>query len=177
MLTNIVIVSNDIFFINGMKNILKNISITVNRRCVFIDASLYGYMPYLSLSDSDAVFYITPYAYSSALKSLFIECISNGEFIEAHTDAQRFKIIMINFLTGKTKRFCRAKLTIKETLVLRALIKKGTYARCATSLNISRKTVSLHKLKAMEKLGIDNLSDLVILFNKLILQSSRFIYR
>ena len=174
MFKDTLILSENHYFIKGIEEIVKDISIReLHKRRVFIDVSFDGMTSDYTPLEGDSVFYITPHPYSSSLKNLFIAFIHHGNFISVGCNINQFKESLIKDKDVSPSLFRHEKLTPMELEVLKTFMDLGTYTLCTKKLNISRKTVSHHKINAMEKLGIKSLPHLIILFKKLISPVSR----
>lgn len=87
-----------------------------------------------------------------------LRLVSTGELYITKELAQK---LARESLTGQVIESAHSRLTKRENEVFSALIKGTTVSEIATQLHLSSKTVSTHKARLMEKLGVRSLSELV----------------
>jgi DNA-binding NarL/FixJ family response regulator len=100
--------------------------------------------------------YLTKDSAATQLVSAIEKVAGGGAFISAEVAEQLARSAMPQ-IEGPP----HASLSDREYQVFRMLISGRTVSDIADDLNLSAKTVSTHKARLMEKMGIDNQADLV----------------
>jgi len=105
---------------------------------------------------SGASGYLTKESASTQLVSAIRKVASGGAFISAEV-AEALALNAMPNADGPP----HASLSDREYQVFRMLVDGVAVSEIATTLNLSAKTVSTHKARLMEKLGIANAAELV----------------
>jgi DNA-binding NarL/FixJ family response regulator len=100
--------------------------------------------------------YLTKDSAATQLVSAIEKVAGGGAFISAEVAEQLARSAM-----PQVEGPPHASLSDREYQVFRMLISGRTVSDIADDLNLSAKTVSTHKARLMEKMGIDNQADLV----------------
>jgi DNA-binding NarL/FixJ family response regulator len=106
---------------------------------------------------SGASGYLTKESAATQLVTAIRKVAGGGAFISAEVAEQLALSSMPHHAEGPA----HASLSDREYQVFRLLVEGEAVSEIAVKLNLSIKTVSTHKARLMEKLGIDNAADLV----------------
>jgi DNA-binding NarL/FixJ family response regulator len=105
---------------------------------------------------SGASGYLTKESAFTQLVSAIRKVAGGGAFISAEV-AEQLALAAMPHAEGPL----HATLSDREYQVFRLLVAGASVSEIAGKLNLSAKTVSTHKARLMEKLGVDNASELV----------------
>jgi len=100
--------------------------------------------------------YLTKESASAQLVSAIRKVAAGGAFISAEV-AER----LAHEAHGVQPEAAHSRLSDREYEVLRLLVSGQSLTAIATRLNLSVKTISTHKARLMQKIGVDNQADLI----------------
>jgi len=106
---------------------------------------------------SGASGYLTKESAPGQLVQAIRKIAAGGAFVSAEVAEQ----LALGAMPGAVEQAPHHVLTDREFEVFRQLVAGGTVTEIATRLNVSVKTVSTHKANLLQKLGLQNQSELV----------------